>query len=94
MTRANPAAPHNTARGNDLASADGFHTEGPTMPKASFLGAASLAEALATAAGPVHARAFMPGDAPAKAGDVVGGASATISCGDARVVYASPHRRC
>ncbi len=71
--------------GQTPAPADAVRTEGPTMRKTLFLGAAGLAAALATAAaaGPARAQAFMPGDTPALAGNVVGGgAGATIFGGD------------
>ena len=63
------------------------------MRKILFLGAAGLATALATAAtGPARAQAFLPGDAPAQIGNVVGGgAGATISGGgdDMAITYSA-----
>jgi hypothetical protein len=51
------------------------------MLKTLLFASARLAVSLAMAAGPARAQAYMPGETPPQAGNVVGGGDATISGG-------------
>lgn len=57
--------------------------------KVLLFGAAGFATALAAASGAARAQAYMPGDMPPQAGNVVGGGGATISGGgdDMTITY-------
>lgn len=60
-----------------------------SMRKILLLGAAGFATALVAASGSARAQAYMPGETPPQAGNVVGGGGATIAGGgdDMTITY-------